>query len=574
MKYLRSVLCGLGGLGLCGISSIAFGSEGVDDIIKLQRSGIESEVEEAYVRDSAVAYNLSAEDIQRMEDANVPAVVIVAMLDHGKQLRNEPRDPQAADVAPAIDVAQSDTNVEVVAPAEDKADISLFYEAMAPYGTWSQDETNGWTWEPRDGADANWRPYASNGHWEWTDHGWYWESASPYGWAAYHYGRWGYNSRNRWSWSPDNVWGPAWVDWRQSDENIGWAPLPFGSRFDNEAGFTFRGNRAGFDFHAGLSERDYSFVQSDRFLDSDISIVLIPENRRHDVYGRTTVVKNTYAYNDNRIVNNGVSTTVVSRATHRKIEPVKVVDANISAGQPIRAERRNANTIETYRPKIANTAAVAPPAVVERQKAAAARASTRVEAAAEHKSVTQAAAKDKQAAQEAARSRLAAEKAQRKNTAPETKTAARTPAPAKPAEPAETAAQREERTESAAERNKEVRDSQPARPVAQPRTEPAKKPAEPTESAAQREEQSKNQADVNRAAREAQAAKSAAAAQEKQTERKEAASEKKATNDAAAAEKKATNEAKKATNDAAAAERREEATESKEEKAREKKDGK
>jgi len=24
---------------------------------------------------------------------------------------------------------------------------------------------------------------------------------------------------------PDDVWGPAWVEWRYDDEYIGWAPL-------------------------------------------------------------------------------------------------------------------------------------------------------------------------------------------------------------------------------------------------------------------------------------------------------------------------------------------------------------
>ena len=546
MKYLTLMV-----FSVCIAGSMSFGSEGVDDVIKLQKAGITIEVVQAYVQDSPVAYDLSADDIQQLEDANVPATVIVSMLDHGKQLRNEPGAEPAQAVAAAEPVVSAE--VDVVAPPADKADISLFYEAMAPYGAWSQDETNGWLWEPRDGADANWRPYANNGHWDWTDHGWYWESSSPYGWAAYHYGRWGYNSHNRWSWSPDNVWGPAWVDWRQSDENIGWAPLPFGSRFDADLGFTFHGNRVGFDFHAGLEERDYCFVQSDRFLDANIGIVLIPENRRHDVYNRTTVIKNTYVYNDNRIMNNGVSATIVARATRRQIEPMKVVDANIAAGQPIRGERRDANTIVAYRPKLANTAAVAPTAFAERQKASA----TRANAATVRKV-------DNQAAQEAARNRLAAEKLQRKNAPAEQKAAAKAPIVAnKPAAPTAAEAERQVRAEAQAAKNREPKESQPAtaKPVAQPRAAPA-------ESEAQREERTESQAEKNREAKESQPAKPVAqpraapvpaapsAAEQKQNANKEAAAERKNAATAAAADK------------------REEAAESKEEKALEKKEGK
>ena len=61
----------------------------------------------------------------------------------------------------------------------------------------------------------------------WTDeNGWYWVSDEPFGWATYHYGRWAYDEQYRWIWIPGGTWGPAWVAFRYSDENIGWAPLP------------------------------------------------------------------------------------------------------------------------------------------------------------------------------------------------------------------------------------------------------------------------------------------------------------------------------------------------------------
>jgi hypothetical protein len=29
-----------------------------------------------------------------------------------------------------------------------------------------------------------------------------------------------------WVWVPGSEWAPAWVSWRESDDYIGWAPLP------------------------------------------------------------------------------------------------------------------------------------------------------------------------------------------------------------------------------------------------------------------------------------------------------------------------------------------------------------
>ena len=44
---------------------------------------------------------------------------------------------------------------------------------------------------------------------------------SPWGWAAYHYGRWTYDPAYSWVWVPGYQWAPAWVTWRYSPEYIG-----------------------------------------------------------------------------------------------------------------------------------------------------------------------------------------------------------------------------------------------------------------------------------------------------------------------------------------------------------------
>lgn len=382
-------------------------SEGVDDLIKLQKADIDREIMLAFVQDSKIAYDLSADEIQKLEDAGVPATVVVAMLDHGKQIRGEPvpaaptenasattansanpanpaspvqttspdAQPVANDTPPVQEPPRGPepfagaSSTVVTAPPPDGANLSTFYESMSPYGTWTQDPAHGWVWQPSVvTAETQWQPYSQGGHWSWTDHGWYWESTYPWGWAAFHYGRWTRSPERGWVWVPDTVWGSAWVDWRQSDTYYGWAPLPPDSRFEPGIGFTLQNNHVGFDLHLNLSDRDYAFVPAERFLDVDLRLALVPKSRTARVYQQTTAINNSYAYNDNRVINKGVSPAIVSQKVHREIKASTVVDAKIAAGQPIRGEQRAGDRIVSYRPVIANTAPVDPKTVMMRQR--------------------------------------------------------------------------------------------------------------------------------------------------------------------------------------------------------------
>lgn len=99
--------------------------------------------------------------------------------------------------------------------------LDVFYAELEPYGIWYDDPTYGWVFTP---PQSGYVPY-SNGHWKYTDYGLLWVSSDPFGWATDHYGRWVY--QNRWLWTPDLTWGPAWVSWRQADGWIGWAPVGY-----------------------------------------------------------------------------------------------------------------------------------------------------------------------------------------------------------------------------------------------------------------------------------------------------------------------------------------------------------
>ncbi len=104
----------------------------------------------------------------------------------------------------------------------------FFYDALVDYGDWVLIEPYGYVFRP----DVNfvaWRPYIE-GFWAPTDiYGWVWVSSEPFGWATYHYGEWTYDRFQGWVWIPGLAWGPAWVDWRESPDYVGWAPrMPSG----------------------------------------------------------------------------------------------------------------------------------------------------------------------------------------------------------------------------------------------------------------------------------------------------------------------------------------------------------
>jgi hypothetical protein len=129
------------------------------------------------------------------------------------------------DDAPQVeeyDFQGGDVSVDMAAPGT-SVSFETFQDGLTPYGSWVSVGAYGRVWRPA-GVAAGWRPYY-NGRWEWTDEGWLWVSAEPWGWATYHYGRWAYDSFYGWVWVPGYQWAPAWVSWRYGPDYIGWAPL-------------------------------------------------------------------------------------------------------------------------------------------------------------------------------------------------------------------------------------------------------------------------------------------------------------------------------------------------------------
>src|SRR5262249_25856305 len=152
-----------------------------------------------------------------------------------------------------------------------------FRNALEPYGRWRRHSRWGEVWIPAN-VQGEWRPY-TRGHWVYTDDwGWYWvedDAEASWGWVTNHYGRWVYDDELEWCWVPGEEWGPAWVQWRRSDDVVGWAALP-----PDDVVVDYR-----------ESPRFWAFVRARDFVAPRIANVIVSE-RQYPVFFRETVVVN------------------------------------------------------------------------------------------------------------------------------------------------------------------------------------------------------------------------------------------------------------------------------------------
>ena len=102
--------------------------------------------------------------------------------------------------------------------------VAEFKSVLANYGKWGMHDKFGEIWIPTV-TPASWHPYPAC-QWVYTKKGWYFDDNTPWGSIVHHYGRWENDEQVGWFWIPDADWSPGWVAWRQSDQWVGWAPLP------------------------------------------------------------------------------------------------------------------------------------------------------------------------------------------------------------------------------------------------------------------------------------------------------------------------------------------------------------
>lgn len=241
-----------------------------------------------------------------------------------------------------------------------RVSFQVFYDDLAPYGTWFNDPQYGYVWAPK--VDRSFRPYYTNGYWVNTNYGNMWASDYPWGWAAFHYGRWAYSDMYGWIWIPGEEWGPAWVTWRQGNGYYGWAPMGPGISINVSFGSGYYAPNPYWTFipYQNIYSRNFHRYYAPR--------------RTGTIIRNTTIINNTYVHNGNTYVT-GPRRSDVERRTGRNVRSYQVGTANragrtkvsgnnVSVYRPA-VVRRNIKGSETVRPK--NVKKVSQP-VISRNK--------------------------------------------------------------------------------------------------------------------------------------------------------------------------------------------------------------
>ncbi|MCU0453660.1 MAG: hypothetical protein MUE68_08355 [Bacteroidetes bacterium] len=222
--------------------------------------------------------------------------------------------------------------------------VGAFYRPLASYGQWIEVEPGFVVWRPRY-MRSGWRPYME-GRWVWSDYGWYWVSVEPFGWAVYHYGRWHYDEYYGWVWIPDNVWGPAWVEWRYNDAYIGWAPLPPYASFHVTYGIRFT--------RTWMAPHHYwSFVDVHRFGRDVRYRDYADANDTRRLVG-TTRSGGGYEIDRNRIVNRGIDRSFVEQRSGGRFERTEIRTGGTTRGERFVRDGERRPVIEAYRPSDAD----------------------------------------------------------------------------------------------------------------------------------------------------------------------------------------------------------------------------
>ncbi len=170
-------------------------------------------------------------------------------------------------------------------------DYTMFYEGLSPHGRWIDIDDYGHSWQPRVASNRGWRPYL-DGSWSWTEYGWAWDSNEPFGWATYHYGRWVNLNRVGWVWIPDSEWAPAWVSWRQTNDHVGWAPLPPNRDRGHDRGRDnsrdhYYGADRNSDLQYNLGPSSYTFITTNQFARESYSGHCVPESQNPGLFRRS-----------------------------------------------------------------------------------------------------------------------------------------------------------------------------------------------------------------------------------------------------------------------------------------------
>lgn len=154
-------------------------------------------------------------------------------------------------------------------------------------------------------------PY-TNGQWVHTDAGWYFKAPTPVEELVHHYGRWVNSPTTGWVWIPGRVWAPAWVDWKENDEFIAWAPIPASTYVVNDEIKT-----------PVIDDDKYILVEKKDFLKPNLHKYIRIENKNKVIINEMSRTEGIKVKN-HKIYNKGPEVSDIEKFWGNKIENVKI----------------------------------------------------------------------------------------------------------------------------------------------------------------------------------------------------------------------------------------------------------
>jgi hypothetical protein len=225
--------------------------------------------------------------------------------------------------------------------------FQIFYDNLAPYGSWVSYSNYGYAWIPDIGPDFS--PYSTNGYWVYTEYGWTWVSEYSWGWAPFHYGRWVFDSFYGWVWVPGDQWGPAWVVWRSTPGYYGWAPIPPGVSINIVLGGTYQ-----------PANEYWVFVDEHYIGRHDISSYYGPRKNNTLLIEKSRVIDNTREDKERKTTYiPGPEKSEVQRITGKNIEDVSVKETT----KPTQSVKNN--QFNLYRPAVTKTIKATPSRIAD-----------------------------------------------------------------------------------------------------------------------------------------------------------------------------------------------------------------
>ncbi|MBN1633633.1 MAG: hypothetical protein JW917_05665 [Ignavibacteria bacterium] len=184
-------------------------------------------------------------------------------------------------------------------------------------------------------------PYL-NGQWVYTDEGWYFKANTPQEDLTCHYGRWSQDEELGWVWLPGKTYSPAWVDWRQNEDYVAWAPIPPGTYIENEA----------VNVKEQINENRYTIVEKKSMTEPSVYKYRYQyvENKNKIMIKEMTKTDGVMI-KEKTVINKGPDVSDIEKKTGKKIEQVKIKKVKTKEESGISKDGINVYTPEIKKSK-------------------------------------------------------------------------------------------------------------------------------------------------------------------------------------------------------------------------------